>query len=130
MSLVEPSDDAGWTPERHELHSLLTERSEVLASYYASAIYYFHTQAAPARMSHLGHAIRELCMHLPDAMKTTKFDRSDTDAKVSALVEAWEKTGVPDEPDDFPLCPSEKDADAGGRPVAALHRIGGLLLVA
>jgi hypothetical protein len=38
----------------------------LLAEYYASAIYFLLTPEAPARMSRLAHAVRELCLHLPE----------------------------------------------------------------
>jgi hypothetical protein len=107
-------DDSGWTAEHRELHALLAERSEVLADYYASAVYFLRNPASAARMSHLGHAIRELCMHLPDALKITRFDRSDTDGKVSALVNAWERSDMPDDPDDLVECSAGNSAVVAG----------------
>src|SRR6516225_1192631 len=45
----------------------------LLAEYYASAIYFLLTPEAPARMSRLAHAVRELCLHLPDAVGVVKL---------------------------------------------------------
>jgi hypothetical protein len=38
---------------------------------------------APVRMSHLAHAVRELWLHLPDAIGVVKLERSKSDAKAA-----------------------------------------------
>jgi len=104
MSAARRLDGVGWTDQRRELHTLLAERAPLLASYYESAVYFLHTPHAPVRMSHLAHAIRELCNHLPDAVGVVRLERSNTENKVPALAKAWEKAGLPDDVDEFPQC--------------------------
>ena len=76
----------GWTEPRRRLHAQLAERNALLAEYYASAIYFLSTPEAPARMSHLAHAVRELCLHLPDAVGVVKLDRSQSDARSAEFI--------------------------------------------
>jgi hypothetical protein len=104
MPLAMQPDGAGWTDQRRELHALLVERTQLLADYYQSAVYFLHTPDAPVRMSHLAHAVRELCNRLPDAVNVVKLERSNTENKVPVLARAWEKAGLPDRVDDFPTC--------------------------
>ena len=66
MSGASLGSDTGWTEARRRLHAQLAQRDALLADYYASAIYFLSTPGAPARMSHLAHAVRELCLHLPE----------------------------------------------------------------
>lgn len=106
MSPVQWPNGAGWTDQRRKLHALLAERIQLLADYYESAVYFLHTPSAPARMSHLGHAIRELCNHMPDAVNVARLDRSNTENKIPALVAAWDKVGLPDDVVDLPGCPT------------------------
>ncbi|MEC3974242.1 hypothetical protein [Amycolatopsis sp. H20-H5] len=113
MSPVQRLDGAGWTDQRRKLHALLAERIQLLADYYESAVYFLRTPSAPARMSHLGHAIRELCNHMPDAVNVVRLDRSNTENKVPALANAWEKAGLPDDVDDLPACPAPGGASDG-----------------
>jgi hypothetical protein len=94
----------GWTESRQKLHAQLAERSDLLAEYYASAIYFLSTPQAPARMSHFAHAVRELCLHLPDAMGVVKLDRSQSDVRSAQFIEAWEAASLPDDPADFSQC--------------------------
>jgi hypothetical protein len=93
-----------WTELRQRLHAQLAERNELLAEYYASAIYFLSTPEAPARMSHLAHAVRELCLHLPDAVGVVKLDRSKSEARAAAFIQVWEDAGLPDDAADFQVC--------------------------
>jgi len=65
MSPTRKPEGPGWTPERQELHVLIAHHNDLLAEYYASAIYFLHTPTAPARLSHFGHAVRELSVIFP-----------------------------------------------------------------
>jgi hypothetical protein len=94
----------GWTESRQRLHAQLAERSDLLADYYASAIYFLSTPQVPARMSHLAHAVRELCLHLPDAMGVVKLERSQSDVRSTQFIKAWEAASLPDDPADFTQC--------------------------
>jgi hypothetical protein len=51
MSPTRKPEGPGWTPERQELHALIAHHNDLLAEYYASAIYFLHTPTAPARLS-------------------------------------------------------------------------------
>jgi len=114
-----PGDsDDGWTEPRRTLHAQLAARNELLAEYYASAIYYLSASQAPARMSHLAHAVRELCLHLPDAVGVVKLDRSQSEARSTAFLKAWEAAGLPDDADGFRVC-----SEVGGEiPMCLLPR--------
>lgn len=94
----------GWTEPRLKLHAQLAERSAQLADYYASAVYFLSALEAPARMSHLGHAVRELCLHLPDAMGVVKLDRSQSEARLTDFATAWEAADLPEDADGFGVC--------------------------
>lgn len=94
----------GWTEPRLRLHAQLAQRSALLAEYYASAIYFLSTPRAPARMSHLAHAVRELCLHLPDAVGVVKLDRSQSEARSAEFMQAWEAADLPDDAADFDTC--------------------------
>jgi len=94
----------GWTEPRLRLRAQLAERSGLLAEYYASVIYFLSTPGAPARMSHLAHAVRELCLHLPDAVGVVKLDRSQSDVRSAEFMQAWDAAGLPDDADDFRVC--------------------------
>jgi hypothetical protein len=105
------SVDTGWTDARRRLHGQLAERNALLAEYYASAIYFLSTPDAPARMSHLAHAVRELCLHLPDVVGVVKFDRSQSETKAADFLRTWEAAALPDDAMDFTVC-TEVPSDA------------------
>jgi len=107
----------GWTEPRLRLHAQLAERNALLAEYYASAISFLSAPEAPARMSHLAHAVRELCLHLPDAVGVVKLDRSQSDARYAEFIKAWEAAGLPDDAADFGV-----RSEAGGVPMCVLPR--------
>ena len=46
-------------------------------------------------MSHLAHAVRELCRHLPDAVGVVKLDRSQSEVRSAEFIRAWEAAGLP-----------------------------------
>lgn len=102
--------DEGWTEQRRRLRVQLAERNELLAEYYASAVYFLATPEAPARMSHLAHAVRELCLHLPDVVGVVKLDRSQSDARYAEFIKAWEAAGLSDDADGFRVS-GEVDGD-------------------
>jgi hypothetical protein len=104
MSAATRPDGMGWTEQRQDLYVLIAERAPLLAGYYESAVYFLHTPDAPVRMSHLAHAIRELCNHLPDAVGVVKLERSNTENKVPVMAKVWEQAGLPDDVDEFPQC--------------------------
>ena len=103
--------DAGWTDPRRRLHDQLAQRNALLADYYASAIYFLSTPEAPARMSHLAHAVRELCLHLPDVVGVVKLDRSNSENKTADFLRIWEAAALPDEATNFTVC-TEVTGDA------------------
>ena len=49
-------------------------------------------------MSHLVHAVRELCLHLPDAVGVVKLDRRQSEARSEEFIKAWEAARLPDVP--------------------------------
>jgi hypothetical protein len=104
MSGGSPSDDAGWTEARQRLHAQLTQRNALLAEYYASAIYFLSTPGAPARMSHLAHAVRELCLHLPDVVGVVRLERSQSENRSADFLRVWEGAGLADDAAGFPVC--------------------------
>jgi hypothetical protein len=83
---------------------MLAERSQLLAEYCASAIYFLLTPEAPARMSHLAHAVRELCLHLPDAVAVVKLDRRQSEARSGEFIKAREAARLPDDAGGFRVC--------------------------
>lgn len=99
---AQPLDGPGWTDQRRKLQALLADRSPLLADYYASAVYFLHRPEAPARRSHLAHAIRELCNRMPDAVNVARLDRSNTENLLPALAAAWDAAGLPDSADELP----------------------------
>ena len=62
------------------------------------------TPEAPARMSHLAHAVRELCLHLPDGVGVVKLDRRQSAARSEEFIEAWEAARLPDDAGGFRVC--------------------------
>lgn len=71
-----------------------------MAEYYASVIDLLDRPEAPARMSHLAHALRELANHLPDVMgvqRRTRVELKDAAAEVARL---WVDADLPLEPAD------------------------------
>jgi hypothetical protein len=55
-------------------------------------------------MSHLAHAVRELCLHLPDAVGVVKLDRRQSEARSEEFIKAWEAARLPDDADGFRVC--------------------------
>jgi hypothetical protein len=104
MSGGSVDSDTGWTEARRRLHAQLVQRNALLSDYYASAIYFLSTPGAPARMSHLAHAVRELCLHLPDVAGVVKLDRSQSENKSADFMRVWEAAGLPDDAADFAVC--------------------------
>jgi hypothetical protein len=49
-------------------------------------------------MSHLAHAVPELCLHLPDAVGVVKLDRRQSEARSEEFIKAWEAARLPDVP--------------------------------
>jgi hypothetical protein len=94
----------GGTESRRRLHAWLAERSELLAEYCGSAIYFLLTPAAPARMSDLAHAARELCLHRPDAAGVVKLDRGQSEARSGGFIKAREAVRLPDDAGGFGVC--------------------------
>jgi hypothetical protein len=86
------------------MHAWLAERSWLLAEYYASAIYFLLTPEAPARMSRLAHAVRELCLHLPDAVGVVKLDCRQSEARSEEFIKAREAARRPDDAGGFRVC--------------------------
>jgi hypothetical protein len=48
-------------------------------------------------MSHLAHAVRELCLHLLDAVGVVKLDRGRSEARSGEFINAREAARVPDD---------------------------------
>ena len=59
----------------------LAERNALLADLRVGHLLPLDTRRRQARMSHLAHAVRELCLHLPDAVGVVKLDRSQSVAR-------------------------------------------------
>ena len=112
MSGASLGNDTGWTEARWRLHAQLAQRNGLLADYYASAIYFLSTPGAPARMSHLAHAVRELCLHLPDVVGVVRLDRSQSENKSADFMRVWEAAGLPDDAADFTVCTEVGGDDA------------------
>ena len=110
MSGASLGSDTGWTEARRSLHAQLDQRNALLADYYASAIYFLSTPGAPARMSHLAHAVRELCLHLPDVVGVVRLDRSQSENKSADFMRIWESARLHDDAADFAVC-TEGDGD-------------------
>ena len=54
-------------------------------------------------MSRFAHAVRELCLHLPDAVGVVKLDRRQSEAR-SGEFNAWEAARLPDDAGGFRVC--------------------------
>ena len=52
-------------------------------------------------MSHLAHAVRELCLHLPDAVGVVKLDRRQSEARSEEFIKAREAARLPDDAGGF-----------------------------
>jgi hypothetical protein len=55
-------------------------------------------------MSHLAHAVRELCLHLPDAVAVVKLDRRQSEARSGNSSKAREAARLPDDAGGFRVC--------------------------
>jgi hypothetical protein len=55
-------------------------------------------------MSHLAHAVRELCLDLADAVGVVKLDRRQNEARSEEFISAWEAARLPDDADGFRVC--------------------------
>jgi hypothetical protein len=55
-------------------------------------------------MSHLAHAVRELCLHLPDAVGVVKLDRRQSEARSGEFIKAREAARLPDDAGGFRVC--------------------------
>ena len=55
-------------------------------------------------MSHLAHAVQELCLHLPDAVGVVKLDRRQSEVRSGEFIKAWEAARLPDDADGFRVC--------------------------
>jgi hypothetical protein len=55
-------------------------------------------------MSHLAHAVRELCLHLPDAVGVVKLDRRRSEARPEEFIKAREAGRLPDNAGGFRMC--------------------------
>ena len=50
------------------------------------------------------HAVRELCLHLPDAVGVVKLDYRQIEARSEEFIKAWEAARLPDDAGGFPVC--------------------------
>ena len=55
-------------------------------------------------MSRLAHAVRELCLHLPDAVGVVKLDCRQGEARSEEFINAWEAARLPDDAGGFRAC--------------------------
>jgi hypothetical protein len=55
-------------------------------------------------MSSLAHAVRELCLHLPDAVGVVKLDCRQSGARSGEFINAWEAARLPDDAGGFRVC--------------------------
>jgi hypothetical protein len=85
----------GWNDKRRDCAALLFARDPLMAQYYASSVYYLHTPSAPARLSHLAHAVRELANHMPSVMGIDRRTRRDLDDAVKVFTKRWVAAGLP-----------------------------------
>jgi len=61
------------------------------------------TPEAPARMSRLAHAVRELCLHLPDAVGWSSWTAAER-GEVREFIKAREAARLPDDAGGFRVC--------------------------
>ena len=54
-------------------------------------------------MSRLAHAVRELCLHLPEPW-VVKLDRRQSEARSEEFIKAWEAARLPDDAGGFQGC--------------------------
>jgi hypothetical protein len=85
----------GWNDKRRKCAALLDARDPLMAQYYASSVFYLHTPSAPARLSHLAHAVRELANHMPSVMGIDRRTRRDLDDAARKFAERWVEAGLP-----------------------------------
>ena len=62
------------------------------------------TPEAPARMSCLAHAVRELRLHLPDAVGVVKLDCRRSEARSGEFIKAREAARLRDDAGGFRVC--------------------------
>jgi hypothetical protein len=55
-------------------------------------------------MSRLAHAVRELCLHRPDAVGVVKLDCRQSEARSEEFIKAWEAARLPDDAGGFRVC--------------------------
>jgi hypothetical protein len=55
-------------------------------------------------MSRLAHVVRELCLHLPDAVGVVKLDRRQSEARSGELINARAAGRLPDDAGGFRVC--------------------------
>ena len=55
-------------------------------------------------MSHLAHAVRELCLDLPDAVGVVKLDRRQSKTRSGEFIKARKDARLPDDADGFRVC--------------------------
>ena len=69
-----------------------------------AAIYFLLTPEVPARMSHLAHAVRELCLHLPDAVGWSSWTAGRARRGPGNSSKALEAARLPDDAGGFRVC--------------------------
>jgi hypothetical protein len=55
-------------------------------------------------MSHLAHAVRELCLHLPDAVGWLSLTGRQSEARSEEFIKAREAARLPDDAGGFRVC--------------------------
>jgi len=67
-------------------------------------MYFLLTPEAPARMSRLARAVRELCLHLPGAVGLVKLDGRQSEVRSGGFINAREAACLPDGAGGFGVC--------------------------
>ena len=91
-------DDTLWNAERVDLHRLIAERSTTLAGMYRLAVVLMDSPAPEgeerARLSAVGHCLRELMNNLPDALRDVEgmpAGGGNSNLETKTVVEAYEQ---------------------------------------
>lgn len=85
-----------WNPDRARLHDWLDRKAPHLAPLYSAALRMAMDERFPGRVHFIAHAIREIVLHLPNAIDgTLKLPRLDYAPLVENVRERWIADGFP-----------------------------------
>lgn len=94
--MAEETTEEWWNPDRARLHGWLDRKAPHLAPLYSAALRMAMDERFPGRVHFIAHAIRELVLHLPNAIDgTLKLPRLDYEPLVERVRKRWIADGFP-----------------------------------